>query len=181
MIGLGNPRLQRVHGWCGVDLADQSISYYTVQRSSRRWYMRMFHHVLDITTWNSFLIAQEMYDGNKATFADYFATEPRIGTRVQFQIKGLAFAMRDMALRLDPSLGTTAHPWRARPVEVTRKRTYTVAVAQEDRGRCAGCVARVRCSWYCKGCDAYACKKCAGQDGEKWEHTDFRIRKDHSK
>lgn len=37
----------------GIDQADQMLSYYTTQRKTIRWYLKLFFHVLDISIWNS--------------------------------------------------------------------------------------------------------------------------------
>lgn len=40
----------------GVDLFDQKASYYGIQLSSRRWYMKIFFHFLEIAVINSYII-----------------------------------------------------------------------------------------------------------------------------
>ena len=40
----------------GVDLADQMLKYYAMERRSIKWYKKLFFHLLDIATHNAFVI-----------------------------------------------------------------------------------------------------------------------------
>lgn len=39
---------------CGIDRADQMLSYYSIPRKTIRWYRKVFFHLIDICLWNSF-------------------------------------------------------------------------------------------------------------------------------
>jgi hypothetical protein len=40
----------------GVDLLDSLLGRYKIKMRSRKWYMRLFHHLLDVTIVNSWLL-----------------------------------------------------------------------------------------------------------------------------
>ena len=45
----------------GVDIFDQKSSYYSIQLGSKRWYIKIFYHFLDIAIINSHILYQETY------------------------------------------------------------------------------------------------------------------------
>ena len=52
----------------GVDLSDMLISLYAIDRKSKKWYMRVFYHLISISISNSWLLywrhLQQMYGPN---------------------------------------------------------------------------------------------------------------------
>lgn len=47
----------------GVDKADQMTTYYSTQRKTIRWHLKLFFHLLDVSLWNaSFLYNFEKTD-----------------------------------------------------------------------------------------------------------------------
>jgi len=45
----------------GVDLNDQLKSYYQYNRKSRRWWLRLFFHLLDVTVVNAYILYLQVY------------------------------------------------------------------------------------------------------------------------
>ncbi len=44
----------------GVDLSDQLIGYYSSWKKSRKWYMTVLHHFIDIAVTNSYLLHKQL-------------------------------------------------------------------------------------------------------------------------
>lgn len=59
----------------GVDLLDGLLGRYKIKMRSRKWYMRVFHHLLDVTVVNSWLlhkrIQKQKGDNNVMTLVDF--------------------------------------------------------------------------------------------------------------
>lgn len=51
----------------GVDLSDALIKFYTVDRKTSRWYMKLFFHLIDIAVVNSFILQKEMAEAKRET------------------------------------------------------------------------------------------------------------------
>jgi hypothetical protein len=51
----------------GVDLSDQKIKYYTIDRKSKRNWMRIFLHFLGMSMVNSFIYYKDLSDSNIST------------------------------------------------------------------------------------------------------------------
>lgn len=45
----------------GVDLMDSYLGRYRIQMKSRKWYMRLFHHLLDLTVINSWVLYKQVH------------------------------------------------------------------------------------------------------------------------
>ena len=48
----------------GVDLSNQIISYYELNRKTIKWWKRIFFHLLDIAIVNSFIIYKKFVNSN---------------------------------------------------------------------------------------------------------------------
>ena len=48
----------------GVDLSNQLISYYELNRKTIKWWKRIFFHLLDIAIVNSFIIYKKYLNAN---------------------------------------------------------------------------------------------------------------------
>lgn len=54
----------------GVDMMDSMISRYRIGIRTKKWYMKCFYHLLDMTLVNSWLIYKKVH-GNKLTLAKF--------------------------------------------------------------------------------------------------------------
>jgi hypothetical protein len=43
----------------GVDRLDQMLSYYTNERRTKKWYLKVFFHLLEVSLWNAFLMKKK--------------------------------------------------------------------------------------------------------------------------
>jgi len=48
---------------CGVDLLDGLLGRYKIKTRSRKWYIRLFYHMLDVTIVNSRLLHRRIQEG----------------------------------------------------------------------------------------------------------------------
>jgi len=59
----------------GVDLLDTNIGRYKISIKSRKWYMRLFYHLIDITITNSCILQKRIYESKrqkyKSSLADF--------------------------------------------------------------------------------------------------------------
>jgi len=59
----------------GVDLLDAIIGRYKISIKSRKWYMRLFYHLVDITVTNSWILQKRIYESKgqkyKSSLADF--------------------------------------------------------------------------------------------------------------
>jgi hypothetical protein len=71
------------HGKIGVDLADQRIQYYAVDRKSRRNWLRIFFHFLNVVLSNAFVIYHRDHPDENMKYLQFLANiaEELIGCR----------------------------------------------------------------------------------------------------
>lgn len=59
----------------GVDLLDSNIGRYKIGIKSRKWYMRLFYHLVDITVNNAWLLQKRIHESKrlkyKSSLADF--------------------------------------------------------------------------------------------------------------
>jgi len=59
----------------GVDLLDANIGRYKISIKSRKWYMRLFYHLIDITVTNSWILQKRIYESKgqkyQSSLADF--------------------------------------------------------------------------------------------------------------
>ncbi|CAG5031534.1 unnamed protein product [Parnassius apollo] len=67
-IKITHPRVIKEHNahMGGVDLLDSFIGRYRISMKSRKWYLRTFYHLLDMTIINSWLVYKDL-KGTEAT------------------------------------------------------------------------------------------------------------------
>ena len=56
MINIPKSITEYIQFMGGVDKFDQSASYYSFNHKSKRWYMKLFFHFLEIAIHNSYIM-----------------------------------------------------------------------------------------------------------------------------
>lgn len=54
-----------------VDKADMMMSTYKIDRKSKKWYMRIFFHFLDLAVHNAFIIFSSSNEGKQILLKDF--------------------------------------------------------------------------------------------------------------
>ncbi|KAJ8929756.1 hypothetical protein NQ314_017527 [Rhamnusium bicolor] len=54
-----------------VDKSDQIKSYYEIDRKSKRWWLRIFWHFIDLTIVNAFILFRIQSEGKSITLKDF--------------------------------------------------------------------------------------------------------------
>ena len=117
----------------GVDVNDQKKSYYAISRKSRRWWLRLFWHFLDVATVN----AHCLYLENRAR-ALHPPLLPQPSLDVLAFRSTLIHTMCDgFTSRKPTGRPPTVNP--SRPLAVHTHRLVHVSTLQMLKGRCQYC------------------------------------------
>jgi len=151
----------------GVDLLDSHIGRYKIKIKSRKWYMRLFYHLLDITVVNSWIVYKRVCKAKD--------TAPKF-TLAGWR-KDLAYTLCKIG-EVRPKKGrpstplqnkiTSTRPQSFRPSKDVRiDQTSHWPIRMDKRGRCK----------YpnCKGFTNNQCSKCAIYLCNNKSHTCFEL------
>jgi len=58
----------------GIDLMDQELQYYKFPHKTKKWWLRVFHHILEISAFNAFLIWKKAKSDKDSTYLDFKET-----------------------------------------------------------------------------------------------------------
>lgn len=132
-----------------VDKADQLLSTYKIDRKSKKWWLRIFFHFLDVIVVNAYILYKEK--GLKPTF-----------TQKEFRLR-----------LVDELVGHKLPTSKGRKRQVSKVSSYKPQVSVQKRQcqsahmpeissfrRCAHCSTKVdqkRTPWICKICDVPLC------------------------
>ena len=95
----------------GVDIFDQKSSYYSIQLRSKRWYIKIFYHFLDIAIINSHILYQETYRKAGKKSLD----------QLEFRMEVIRELMQDLRLAL--SIPTTK-----KKSQLKKKKPYLISL-----------------------------------------------------
>ena len=159
----------------GVDNLDKLIGTYSCMRMTARWPLVVFHNILDISSYNTFVIWREIHP-------DWIPGK-RNKRRVFLQelVKALVtpfIAWRERIPRMEASAAvvravkaTTATTQRALDPGDTRPKPPASSIAlaaaallgASKRKRCQMCPRKKDCKTHtvCRGCNKYICKGCS--------------------
>jgi len=99
----------------GVDLSDQKIRYYTIDRKSNRNWMRIFFHFLGISIVNSFIYYKDLSNSNIST-VEYISciSTALIGNYCSRKRLGRPLAMSNQKkIRVEKSISDTENSEKA--------------------------------------------------------------------
>ncbi|XP_068623829.1 piggyBac transposable element-derived protein 4-like [Battus philenor] len=139
----------------GVDLQDQILSYYPVQRKSLRWYKKLFVHMLQMSLSNAFYLYNKFASNHKMNLYD-------------FRLKILEVILPDPNEINRRNILKVKH--ELTKIEKTRARQKKVGgimkeITEVARKECKGCKAqkkRLQTIYECKQCDGSPgfCTRC---------------------
>ncbi|KAL2087426.1 hypothetical protein ACEWY4_016254 [Coilia grayii] len=146
----------------GVDLSDALIKYYTVDRKTNRWYMKLFLHLIDISVVNSFILYKEMAEakGEKPMKQKRFRIIllEQLGSvgKVEASASREAAVVPGEASREAAVVATVSLPEKqCLPVPVCPLSSDPAQKATQGRRKCVRCQ---RCTIYkCEKCDVPLC------------------------
>jgi len=143
----------------GVDLLDSLIGRYKVRMRSRKWYMRIFYHLIDTTVVNSWLLYKrtqsELGKPSKYTLVDWRKSLAYTLTRIGFV----------QTTRGRPSLESNLKKKnRSRPTPRPTQDIRTDNIGHyinhiEKKGRCKFPNCKGYTNFQCSKCNVYLCIK----------------------
>uniref|UniRef100_A0AAV2JMM5 PiggyBac transposable element-derived protein domain-containing protein n=1 Tax=Knipowitschia caucasica TaxID=637954 RepID=A0AAV2JMM5_KNICA len=125
----------------GVDTSDQMLGTNSVHRKTRRWYITVFQHLLDIAVTNSFIIAKELSK----------TRSERLPTRQDFQ-EELAASLIGVPRKTQPRKPLVLTNHFAVPTSSTQSKNQRASMG---RGQCVLC--KRSTPWKCEDCDVGLC------------------------
>ena len=148
----------------GVDLSDALIKYFTVTRRTRRWYMKMFLHFVDIAVVNSFIIHKEMAEAKnqrpltqkmfRVLLCDQLSSTSGCG-RQKSAVGGATASEAAAVGRATASMPPEMRPLECLPVIVCELSDDPSLKATKGRRRCKLCQALTM--WLCRACKVPLC------------------------
>jgi len=127
-----------------VDLADQLKSYYEIDRKSKRWYLRIFWHLLNVAVVNAFLIHQATHQVTTLKIFTASLAEVLIGTSY----------LNRKRLTNSPATSKSYVP------EEKREEGQHFPKYGTTSRRCGACSTKAdphRTKWLCTGCQIPLC------------------------
>ncbi|CAL9699749.1 unnamed protein product [Knipowitschia caucasica] len=125
----------------GVDTSDQMLGTNSVHRKTRRWYITVFQHLLDIAVTNSFIIAKELSK----------TRSERLPTRQDFQ-EELAASLIGVPRKTQPRKPLVLTNHFAVPTSSTQSKNQRASMG---RRQCVLC--KRSTPWKCEDCDVGLC------------------------
>ncbi|KAG7487665.1 hypothetical protein MATL_G00025970 [Megalops atlanticus] len=146
----------------GVDLSDALIKYFSVTQKSRRWYMKLFLHFVDIAVVNSFIIhkevalARQQKPLTQKRFRELLCMELADVGKPQASTSGEAASEAfSSTLPQGPEQGPEQRPEECLPVPVCEVSTDPCLKASQGRRKCVHC--KMKTMYKCRSCDVPLC------------------------
>ncbi|XP_049328029.1 piggyBac transposable element-derived protein 4-like [Astyanax mexicanus] len=139
----------------GVDLSDALIKYYSVTQKTRRWYVKLFLHFVDIAVVNSFIIHKEMALArqqkslSQKSFREVLCME--LADVGQPQVSIPAEVPSEPSMPPSPECG----PQGCFPVPVPDMSTENRLKATQGRRKCVHC--KMKTMFMCRSCSVPLC------------------------
>ncbi|CAB3241853.1 unnamed protein product [Arctia plantaginis] len=134
----------------GIDLQDQMLAYYPVQRKTLRWYKKLFVHMLQMSLSNAMYLYNKFSATNKMNLYDF-----RLSILERLLPDPRDVNQRNV-LKVKHQL-TKIEKTRVRQKKVGRVMKETTEMARKE---CKGCKAQKR-----RVQTIYECKQCEGSPG----------------
>ena len=128
-------------GKTGVDRADQRIQYYSLDRRSRRNWLRIFFHFLNVALANSFVLYQRDHPHNNMRYLEFLSN-------VAEELIGRNISMNKKTRRPVTNIGTKKRKKDGRKISVSTQIRFSNVGAHlpivTSRRRCAYCSTKTR-------------------------------------
>ncbi|XP_035383260.1 piggyBac transposable element-derived protein 4 isoform X2 [Electrophorus electricus] len=140
----------------GVDLSDALIKYFSVTQKTRRWYMKLFLHFIDIVVVNSFIIHKEMALAKKQKPLN----QKRFREVLCSELAGVGLPQESPPARapsapLSPPHVPEERPQGCFPVPVCELSTDVRQKATQGRRKCVHC--KMKTIFMCRSCSVPLC------------------------
>lgn len=149
----------------GVDLLDSHMSRYRILLRSKKWYIKLFYHLLDLTFVNAWLLWKKSDVNNKMTLAEF---------KEEVSIVSCKMGERTPTRGRPSTNSSTPGPSRGRPAFSLPKdcrcdhgNHLPIKTTEQQKCRMAGC--KLKSCFKCTKCNIFSCIK------EKNCYNEFHI------
>ena len=157
----------------GVDRGDQMIGCYNIGRRSKKWWKRVFSHLIECALLNAFILERyanpDLYDGSSRMRRDFLSFRMEVAHQLIGNFHFRQRAGRPPTGEQTPlaRLNGQLNHW---PIQETRKRECVVCSAKRTKHHLSRSEMRHESRFKCSHCDVHLCIS-SDRDCFKCYHT----------